>query len=523
MSTLGELRKQAASLQIRGRSKMKRAELEQAIASLRTSAETRPKCCLCNQHWELFPHHEGRCWPCIKKEREMGLENKCLRKHGLCQQPRNCLNCVQRSFYGQEKSLYWTRCNVIEPWEITRSDEYAQCVLTCHHCSHDFTTTARKVYSGHWCPYCSDPPKLLCSAQNCDTCQTKSFASDEHTKYWHPLLNHAITPRAIFLRARECRWFLCPDCNHPFEISPNNIGNGRWCPYCSRPPQKLCTVDDCSVCQEKSFASVERSRYWHPRRNGNIQPRDFTRKSEACHWFLCPDCNHDFERRIYEVTIGRWCPYCSRPPQLLCDNIKCDHCFTNSFEPSDQSKHWHKTRNGYITPRQVFRRSGIPRWFICQSCKQDFSLSPDNIASSCWCPHCDNSTEMLLFQWLCTIIIAVKGARFDWCLNPATGYHLPFDIYIPSLNIIIELDGPQHFLQISNWRSPLENQQLDLFKMTRATEHGITVIRLLQEEVRNNIYDWQTVIRDLLVHYNTPSLVLIATDDIYHRHGYNKN
>ena len=55
--------------------------------------------------------------------------------------------------------------------------------------------------------------------------------------------------------------------------------------------------------------------------------------------------------------------------------------------------------------------------------------------------------------------------RFDWCRdkNP-----LPFDFYIPDLGLLIELDGSQHFKQVSNWQSPEEIQKHDVYKMIQA-------------------------------------------------------
>ena len=39
--------------------------------------------------------------------------------------------------------------------------------------------------------------------------------------------------------------------------------------------------------------------------------------------------------------------------------------------------------------------------------------------------------------------------KFNWCKNPETNKYLPFDFYIPDLNLIIEIDGDQHFEQVS--------------------------------------------------------------------------
>ena len=67
---------------------------------------------------------------------------------------------------------------------------------------------------------------------------------------------------------------------------------------------------------------------------------------------------------------------------------------------------------------------------------------------------------------------------------------MPFDFVLEDKKIIIELDGPQHFKQISNWQSPQKTQQNDKYKMKCANNNGYSIIRLLQEDVFYDTYDW---------------------------------
>jgi very-short-patch-repair endonuclease len=67
---------------------------------------------------------------------------------------------------------------------------------------------------------------------------------------------------------------------------------------------------------------------------------------------------------------------------------------------------------------------------------------------------------------------------------------LPFDFCIPEFKIILELDGPQHFYQIQNWRSPEDESINDVYKTKCANENGYSVIRILQEDVWNDSNEW---------------------------------
>ena len=69
---------------------------------------------------------------------------------------------------------------------------------------------------------------------------------------------------------------------------------------------------------------------WHNDKNGDLTPRDVSKKSRKMCWFLCDVCGHDFQRAIKHVVINnKWCPYCDE--NIVCDNDDCEICYTNSF------------------------------------------------------------------------------------------------------------------------------------------------------------------------------------------------
>jgi hypothetical protein len=61
--------------------------------------------------------------------------------------------------------------------------------------------------------------------------------------------------------------------------------------------------------------------------------------------------------------------------------------------------------------------------------------------------------------------------------------------------ILIELDGEQHFSQVSNWGSHEFTRKKDVEKIKAALLNGYFVIHLLQYDVWNDIYDWKAVLR----------------------------
>jgi very-short-patch-repair endonuclease len=192
-------------------------------------------------------------------------------------------------------------------------------------------------------------------------------------------------------------------------------------------------------------------------------------------------------------TNGTWCPYCSNPPRELCKDNNCQICYEKSFASHEKSKFW--SSKNEKTPRETFKKSHNKYIFDCDKCSHDFYSILSDITRqdtrSTWCPKCMNKTELKLFTHLQPFFPNIEiQFRADWCVNHLTGCHLPFDFVLFGEKIIIELDGPQHFIQISNWQDPKTQFEKDEYKQHCANEHGFSVIRLLQEDVFYDRYDW---------------------------------
>jgi very-short-patch-repair endonuclease len=174
----------------------------------------------------------------------------------------------------------------------------------------------------------------------------------------------------------------------------------------------------------------------------------------------------------------------------LCENEECQTCFEKSFAFYEKSKYWSE-KNDDVKPRQVLKGSGNKYWFNCE-CGHLFESALCKITGlNRWCPICVNKTEKKLYeQLLQTYPNFVSQFHADWCKNPITTRFLPFDFVLEEQKVIIELDGPQHFVQISNWKTPEEQFNNDQYKEKCANENGYSVIRIIQEDVWNDTYDW---------------------------------
>ena len=129
---------------------------------------------------------------------------------------------------------------------------------------------------------------------------------------------------------------------------------------------------------------------------------------------------------------------------------------------------------------------------IIIECKKhgDFLQQPGNHLQGAGCPLCINKTETILYEKLKlhypSVVLQFKQ---EWCKNIKC---LPYDLCIPEYKIIIELDGAQHFRQVSNWQTPEKQFETDKYKETCANNNNYSVIRLLQEDVLYDTYDWMS-------------------------------
>jgi very-short-patch-repair endonuclease len=119
-----------------------------------------------------------------------------------------------------------------------------------------------------------------------------------------------------------------------------------------------------------------------------------------------------------------------------------------------------------------------------------FTIRPDGFLDKGGCKLCVNKSEGKIYDELIKKYNIQKQFRPKWCKNETTNKHLPFDFVIEEYNIIIEIDGEQHFRQVRNWLPPDEIHKRDIYKMKCANNNSYSIIRIYQPDVYSNKYDW---------------------------------
>jgi hypothetical protein len=124
-------------------------------------------------------------------------------------------------------------------------------------------------------------------------------------KEWHPNKNGDKKPEDFTYGSNEIIWWLCPKQHeYPAKIKERTRNNPTGCPYCSG--NKVCK-DTNSL--QHLFPDIEEE--WHPNKNGNKKPEEFTYGSNEIIWWLCPK-QHEYPAKIKERTRKNptGCPDC---------------------------------------------------------------------------------------------------------------------------------------------------------------------------------------------------------------------
>jgi len=159
-----------------------------------------------------------------------------------------------------------------------------------------------------------------------------------------------------------------------------------------------------------------------------------------------------------------------------------------------------------------------------KTCGKDFEITFSNFKLGKRCPHCAaKSSESKAAQLLKRIlehnnISFVPEKEFEDLKNPFTGKNLRYDLFIPKLNLIIEIDGEQHFLPIERFGGEYalaKTKYRDFLKNKYAIKHGFKMYRISlydiekgrkkpYEEVKKDIFSslWKISMFKSYIRYN---------------------
>lgn len=132
--------------------------------------------------------------------------------------------------------------------------------------------------------------------------------------------------------------------------------------------------------------------------------------------------------------------------------------------------------------------------YICKSCNEEQSQKFSDIKNNKGhnCSSLKSNGEIIVEHYLKNKFNIKTQFNTLKCINPITKRQLPYDVEIPDLKIIIEIQGIQHLEYVEYFHGSIENfyyqQRKDDYKKRFAESKGYEVIYVYYDEIKNGTY-----------------------------------
>ena len=432
--------------------------------------------------------------------------------------------------------------NIGGPENYTKGSKY-NAWWKCKKEGHEWKTMVQTRIKSVGCPYCLG--KKVSSENNLK----KLYP--EISKEWDYTKNKGDKPEGYTKGSNKLAWWICPK-GHSYETtikkrtSKNTKAN---CPYCSG---RRVGIDN-----NLEYKFPEIAKEWHPTKNKNLKPNQFTYGSQKKVWWNCNE-GHEYEADICSRTGGHGCPYCSNrfaskernlkvlfpkiakewhptknknePEEYLPYSLKkvwwlcsvghsydltianrtsmganCPFCSGHRVSKENNllvnypelAQEWHPTKNKKSKPSEYTWGSNKKAWWICKR-GHEWEAVIGSRAEGRGCPLCSNQTskpELRIYAELKKIYNDVE------LRTKVKGFEI--DIFIPSLKIGIEYDG-SYFHR--------NKEKIDKIKNSSLLKENIRIIRF-REIPLSKITGYDIIVsKDIFLKENLNNLLISLKD-----------
>jgi hypothetical protein len=246
--------------------------------------------------WWKCPKGDDHVWQASPNTRS-NMGNGCPICSGMKAVKSNCLATIKPHI---AKQWHPTKNGKLTPFDVTPFSNKKIWWKCPKGDDHEWEVTVGDRSSGRNCTICSGN-KVVKS--NCLETKNPVLA-----KQWHPTKNINLKPSDVTEFSNKMAWWKCPKGDdHVWKSSVANRSKGKNCPVCAG--QKVVTSNCLATLNPKLAAE------WHPIKNGNKTPSQYTLNSGTKVWWKCSnDESHEWISIIYQRSRTD-CPYCSLTPQ----------------------------------------------------------------------------------------------------------------------------------------------------------------------------------------------------------------
>ena len=434
-------------------------------------------------------------------------EGKDFKPNMECPKGHNVKNTTIDSFVNRNSGCIICSGNV--KW----SERYNEFKKICEERNYTLLTTEKEWKEGTGLNNSEFKPKMKCSKYH-DVTNTSihCFVNKERgcpicagNKWWcerYPEFKEKCEERNYILLTPEREWKdgtkkdgenFKPKmkCDKEHEVKNTSIGSfisGKGCPCCSRHiPWSELYLEFEEKCAERNYILLTPKDEWKDcteKEGNNFKPK-----------MKCDKGHEVINTCISSFMYGRGCIYCSgHKPWSERYNEFNDMCSKRNYILLTSKKEWEDGTKKYAINFK-------PR----MECPKGHEVTNTSINKfiNCnrGCPICKNKTEEKFNKHLHENKEKLKIKNFEIHYKPEwanlkqshnTSYEYDFIIELTNnVKILIEIDGIQHYVQVSNWKNPLLAQIRDKIKERLALRNNFSVLRLNQEDIYNDKNNWQ--------------------------------
>lgn len=244
-------------------------------------------------------------------------------------------------------------------------------------------------------------------------------------------------------------WWNCKK-GHEWQAKVYSRSHGRNCPYCSG---RKVNEQNCLT-----TVSPEIAKEWHYEKNFPLRPEEVTSGSKKKIWWECKK-GHLWRCVVYDRKKGN-CPFCSGK------RASKDRNFEKSFPAL--VKEWDKKKNGSNHPSKYSPYSNKKVWWKCKK-NHVWEAAISDRSRGRGCPRCNSQSSNIEFRVLSEILYIFPNAVHRKIID-----NIEIDIYIPQINVGIEIDGyPWH-----------KNKKLkDIRKASELRKKGIFLVKVRDDRL----------------------------------------
>ena len=242
--------------------------------------------------WWQCTKHESHCWDVQISQRNSGT---------------NCPYCSNKKVLSGFNDLSTTNPELAKEWHPTKNGDKKPSDIICgstkavwwqcsKHKEHEWEAIVYSRNNGNRCPYCSNQ-KILTGYNDLFT------TNPEIAKEWHPTLNGRLTPFDVSISSgKKIHWQCSKHKEHCWQTTVCDRKRSN-CPYCSN--KKVLTGYNDLATTNPGLAKE-----WHPTKNGDEKPTDFTCGSKKKKWWMCKK-GHSWKASIEGRNRGNGCKDCN--------------------------------------------------------------------------------------------------------------------------------------------------------------------------------------------------------------------